>query len=138
VLTGAGGLFELFLYYGFIHLRLEKAFGTIPAILLTSAIYVLWHAGTQLPIEPDPLYAMYKLFWVGVMSQSLFSMTRNLLVIWPLFHAVGVMLDFAVNIGVVEEIGHELPWAVGAVIVTAVVTVGLTVVSARKRGRVGA
>ncbi|MBU1661089.1 MAG: hypothetical protein KKD28_06415, partial [Chloroflexi bacterium] len=24
VLTGAGGLFELFLYYGFIHLRLEK------------------------------------------------------------------------------------------------------------------
>ncbi|MBN1810246.1 MAG: hypothetical protein JXA14_00260 [Anaerolineae bacterium] len=41
VLTGAGGLFELFLYYGFIHLQLEKAFGTIPAILLTSAIYAV-------------------------------------------------------------------------------------------------
>jgi len=26
VLAGAGGLFELFLYYGFVHLRLEKAF----------------------------------------------------------------------------------------------------------------
>lgn len=116
VLTGAGGLFELFLYYGFIHLRLERAFGTILAILLTSAIYVLWHVGTQLPLEPDPLYAAWKLFWVGVMSQSLFSTTRNLLVIWPFFHAVGVMLDFAVNIGAVEGISREFPWAVGTVV----------------------
>jgi membrane protease YdiL (CAAX protease family) len=111
----------LFLYYGFIHLRLEKAFGTIPAILLTSAIYALWHVGTQLPLQPDPLYAMWKLFWVGVMSQSLFSMTRNLLVIWPLFHAVGVMLDFAVNIGAVEGVVGDLPWAVGAVAVMVVI-----------------
>jgi membrane protease YdiL (CAAX protease family) len=135
VLTGAGGLFELFLYYGFIHLRLEKAFGTIPAILLTSAIYVLWHVGTQLPLEPDPLYAVWKLFWVGVMSQSLFSLTRNLLVIWPFFHAVGVMLDFAVNIGAVEGIVHELPWAVGVVVVMVVIGVGLAVVSKRNRER---
>jgi membrane protease YdiL (CAAX protease family) len=134
VLTGAGGLFELFLYYGFIHLRLEKAFGTIPAILLTSAIYVLWHVGTQLPLEPDPLYAMWKLFWVGVMSQSLFSLTRNLLVIWPLFHAVGVMLDFAVNIGAVEGIGHDLPWTVGAVVAIAAIVLGLAIVSNRNRG----
>jgi membrane protease YdiL (CAAX protease family) len=133
VLTGAGGLFELFLYYGFIHLRLERAFGTIPAILLTSVIYVLWHVGTQLPLEPDPLYAVWKLFWVGVMSQSLFSMTRNLLVIWPFFHAVGVMLDFAVNIGAVEEIGHELPWAVGVVVVM-VVTGAILTSWAQRRG----
>lgn len=138
VLTGAGGLFELFLYYGFIHLRLEKAFGTIPAILLTSAIYVLWHVGTQLPLEPDPLYAVWKLFWVGVMSQSLFSMTRNLLVIWPFFHAIGVMLDFAVNLDAVEGIVHELPWAVGVVAVITVIAVSLTVVSTRNRGRVEA
>jgi membrane protease YdiL (CAAX protease family) len=135
VLTGAGGLFELFLYYGFIHLRLEKAFGTIPAILLTSAIYVLWHVGTQLPLEPDPLYAMWKLFWVGVMSQSVFSLTRNLLVIWPLFHAVGVMLDFAVNIGAVEGVVHDLPWAVGVVVVMTVIAAGLTAVSTRNRER---
>jgi membrane protease YdiL (CAAX protease family) len=70
VLTGAGGLFELFLYYGFIHLRLEKAFGTIPAILVTAAIYVLWHVGTQLPLEADPLAALWKLLLVGVMSQA--------------------------------------------------------------------
>jgi membrane protease YdiL (CAAX protease family) len=137
VLTGAGGLFELFLYYGFIHPRLEKAFGAIPAILLTSAIYVLWHVGTQLPLEPDPLYAAWKLFWVGVMSQSLFSVTRNLLVIWPFFHAVGVMLDFAVNLDAVEGIVHELPWAVGVVVVIAIIVVSLTVVSSRKQSPVG-
>jgi membrane protease YdiL (CAAX protease family) len=137
VLTGAGGLFELFLYYGFIHLRLEKAFGTIPAILLTSAIYVLWHVGTQLPLEPDPLYAVWKLFWVGVMSQSLFSMTRNLLVIWPFFHAVGVMLDFAVNIDGVEKVVGDLPWAVGVVVVITIIAVSLTVVSNRKQVLMG-
>jgi membrane protease YdiL (CAAX protease family) len=136
VLTGAGGLFELFLYYGFIHLRLEKAFGVIPAILLTSAIYVLWHVGTQLPLEPDPLYAVWKLFWVGVMSQSLFSLTRNLLVIWPFFHVVGVMLDFAVNIGAVKDIVGDLPWAAGAVVVMAVISVILFIFSeSRASGR---
>jgi membrane protease YdiL (CAAX protease family) len=67
-LMGAGGLFELFLYYGFIHLRLKQAFGAIPAILLTAAIYVLWHTGTQLPLEADPLAAVIKLFAVGVMK----------------------------------------------------------------------
>jgi membrane protease YdiL (CAAX protease family) len=134
VLTGAGGLFEAFLYYGFIHLRLEKAFGTIPAILLTAAVYVLWHVGTQLPLEPDPLSATWKLFWVGVMSQSLFSMTHNLLVIWPLFHAVGVMLDFAVNIGAVNDVIDDIPWAIGAVVMTAVIAIVLSIFSASRAG----
>ena len=115
VLTGAGGLFEVFLYCGFIHLRVEKAFGTIPAILLTAVLYVLWHAGTQLPLEDDPAAAVVKLFWVGVMFQSVFSMTRNWLLIWPFFHAAGVMIDFAVNIGEVALVSERFPWAVAAV-----------------------
>jgi hypothetical protein len=68
---------------------------------------------------------MWKLFWVGVMSQSLFNITRNLLVIWPFFHAVGVMLDFAVNIGAVNDIVGDLPWALGAVVLMIVTSVGL-------------
>ena len=135
VLTGAGGLFELFLYYGFIHLRLEKAFGTIPAILATAAIYVLWHAGTQLPIEPDPVDAVWKLFLVGVMSQSLFSITRNLLTIWPFFHAIGVMLDFAVNLKAVDQVVGDLPWAIGTVAVMVVIGVVLAWIVQRQSGR---
>jgi membrane protease YdiL (CAAX protease family) len=132
VLTGAGGLFELFLYYGFIHLRLDKAFGLIPAILLSSAIYVLWHVGTQLPLEDNPLLALWKLYLVGVMSQSVFSLTRNVLIIWPIFGAVGVMLDFAVNIDGVEAVSSELPWAVGSVTLMVVCAV-TTWLMARRR-----
>ena len=113
VLGGAGGLFELFLYYGFIHLRLEKAFGPLPAILLTAAIYVPWHIGTQLPLEADPWAAVVKLMAIGVLYQSVFSLTRNLLVIWPLLHGVGVMIDFAVNIGEVARVSAAWPWALG-------------------------
>jgi membrane protease YdiL (CAAX protease family) len=116
VLGGAGGLFELFLYYGFIHLHLEKAFGPLPAILLTAAIYVPWHTGTQLPLEADPWAAVVKLMAVGVLYQSVFSLTRNLLVIWPLLHGVGVMIDFAVNIGEVARVSAAWPWALGALV----------------------
>ena len=135
VLTGAGGLFELFLYYGFIYLRLEKAFGVIPAILLTSALYVLWHTGTQLPMEPDLIAGIWKLFWVGVMSLSLFSLTRNLLIIWPFFHATGVMLDFAVNIDGVREVVGDLPWAIAAVTAMGIVIAGVCWFS-KKRERI--
>ena len=37
-----------------------------------------------------------------------------LLNIWPFFHAVGVMLDFSVNIGEVALVSAAFPWAVGA------------------------
>lgn len=47
VQLNVGGLFETFLYYGFVHLRLRDAFGTIPAIVGSAAIYSLWHVGTE-------------------------------------------------------------------------------------------
>ena len=106
-----GNLFELFLFYGFIHLRLEKAFGVIPAIVLTAAVYVLWHVGTQLPLEADPLAAALKLFLVGIMYQSVFSLTRNLLAIWPFFVGGGVLLDFVVNVKAMEHMSRFTPWA---------------------------
>jgi hypothetical protein len=43
-----------------------------------------------------------------------FANSLPLLIIWPFFHAVGVMLDFAVNIGEVELLSTAFPWAVGA------------------------
>jgi hypothetical protein len=52
-----------------------------------------------------------------------FSLTRNLLVIWPFFHAVGVMIDFAVNIGEVERVSTPFPWAVGVLVLMAVTDV---------------
>jgi membrane protease YdiL (CAAX protease family) len=115
VLIGAGGLFETFLYYGFIHIRLEKAFGPLPAILLTAVIYVFWHTGTQLPMEADPWLGALKLLGVGIMYQAVFSLTYNLLIIWPFFMGMGVMIDFLVNIGETETISAAFPWAVGTI-----------------------
>ena len=60
-----------------------------------------------------------------------------MLTVWPFFHAVGVMLDFAVNIDGVEQVVGDFPWAVGAVIAMAIVAGGLVVRSAgdRKQAR---
>jgi len=114
-----GTLFEWFLYYGFIHLRLEKAFGPIPAILVTAALYVSWHAGTQLPREPDLLLGIIKLFLVGVMYQSIFSLTHNLLAIWPFFLGVGALMDHVINIDAVDPVSVQFPWAVASALLMA-------------------
>ena len=126
-----GGLFELFLFYGFIHMRLEKAFGIIPAILITSALYVSWHTGTQLPMEADPLAAIWKLFLVGVMYQSVFSITRNLLVVYPFFFCGGVLIDFVVELEGMEPISQGFPWAV--VTLCLMVLCGLGIYAVKKR-----
>jgi membrane protease YdiL (CAAX protease family) len=106
-----GGLFELFLYCGFIHLRLRDAFGPLPAIFGAAAIYSLWHIGTELPMHADPAGALIMLFVVGVLCQSIFAITYNALAIWPLFFTAGVMNDFIVNLDLPESITTSLGWA---------------------------
>jgi hypothetical protein len=105
-----GGLFELYLYFGFTHLRLEKAFGPLPAIFATAALYSLWHVGTELPLHADPWRGLGFLFVVGVLYQSVFSLTRHLLSIWPFFFLAGVLTDF-LRLGLPERVTRNLGWA---------------------------
>jgi len=105
-----GGLFELFLYYGFLHLRLRDAFGPLPAIVGSAAIYSLWHIGTELPLHADPAAALVMLFVVGLLCHALFATTYNALVIWPFFFTAGVMNDFILNLGLPDTIGRDLHW----------------------------
>jgi membrane protease YdiL (CAAX protease family) len=105
-----GGLFELYLYYGFTHLRLERAFGPIPAILGTAALYSLWHVGTELPLHDGPWRGLLFLFVVGVLYQSIFSLTRHLLSIWPFFFLAGALTDF-LRLGLPDRVTHNLGWA---------------------------
>jgi membrane protease YdiL (CAAX protease family) len=106
-----GGLFELYLYYGFTHLRLERAFGPIPAIFGTAALYSLWHIGTELPLHDDPWRGLLFLFVVGVLYQSIFSLTRRLISIWPFFFLAGVLTDF-LRLGLPDRVTRHLEWAV--------------------------
>lgn len=131
VLVGAGGLFELFLYYGFIHLTLDRAFGPLPAILGTAVLYVAWHTGTQLPMEPHLGIAIVKLLAVGVMYQAIFALTHNLLIIWPFFHGAGVLIDFTVNLDALEQVSVSLPWAAGSLIAMACLAMGIWLASKR-------
>jgi CAAX protease family protein len=105
-----GGLFELFLYYGLVHLRLRDAFGALPAVVGSAAIYSLWHIGTELPLHAHPAAALVMLFVVGLLCQALFATTYNVLVIWPFFFTAGVMNDFLLNLGLPEAIGRDLSW----------------------------
>ncbi|MGE4607716.1 MAG: CPBP family glutamic-type intramembrane protease [Myxococcota bacterium] len=106
----AGGLFELFLYYGFIHLRLRQAFGVLPAIFGSAAIYSLWHIGTELPLHDDPLEALLMLFVVGLYYHSVFSLTRNLLIIFPFFFLSGVMIDFLAGLDLPPLVTGDMVW----------------------------
>lgn len=105
-----GGLFELFLYCGFLHLRLRDAFGPVPAIVGSAAIYSLWHIGTELPLHADPIAALGFLFVVGLLYQSIFATTYNALAVWPFFFTAGVMNDFLLKLDLPDTIGRDLTW----------------------------
>ena len=83
------GIFEMTFIYGFLRMSFEKAFGIVPAILLTSVFYSFHHAGFQ----PEFLH----LFLVGLMYCSVFYITHNLLIIFPFFWGVGALWDVIIS-----------------------------------------
>ena len=90
------GIFEMTFIYGYLRACFEKAFGIIPAILLTSAFYSFHHAGFQ----PEFLH----LFFVGLMYCSVYYITQNLLIIFPFFWGVGALWDVIIS----SEAGEEI------------------------------
>ena len=90
------GIFEMTFIYGYLRASFEKAFGIIPAILLTSAFYSFHHAGFQ----PEFLH----LFFVGLMYCTVYYITQNLLIIFPFFWGVGALWDVIVS----SEAGEEI------------------------------
>ena len=90
------GIFEMTFIYSYLRASFEKAFGIIPAILLTAAFYSFHHAGFQ----PEFLH----LFFVGLMYCSVYYITQNLLIIFPFFWGVGALWDVIVS----SEAGNEI------------------------------
>ena len=74
---------EMVFIYGFLRYELERAFGILPAILITAIFYSLHHAGFQ----PE----FTKLFFVGIMYVTVFCFTHNIFSIFPFF---GVLVLF--------------------------------------------
>ncbi|MCR5385376.1 MAG: hypothetical protein K6E72_12195 [Saccharofermentans sp.] len=105
------GIFEMTFIYGFLRMSFEKAFGIIPAILLTSVFYSLHHAGFQ----PEFLH----LFLVGLMYCGVFYITRNMMVIFPFFWGVGALWDVLVSSEAGDEIKNPVSFAIALIILIA-------------------
>lgn len=83
------GIFEMIFIYGFLRYQFERAFGIIPAMILTAVFYSFHHAGFQ----PE----FMKLFWVGIMYVAVFYITHNIFIIFPFFWGVGAVWDVLIN-----------------------------------------
>jgi uncharacterized protein len=81
------GFFEAIFWRGWVLLRLEEAFGVIPAILLGSLLYAAYHIGYGMPSSE-----MVFLFFIGVMFAVIFRITKNILILWPVFLPMGQLV----------------------------------------------
>ncbi len=102
------GIFEMTFIYGYLRSSFEKAFGIIPAIILTSVFYSFHHAGFQ----PEFMHLLF----VGLMYCSVYYITQNLLIIFPFFWGVGALWDVIVSSDAGSEIKNAESFIIALVI----------------------
>ena len=81
------GLFEAVFWRGWVLLRLEESFGILPAIILGSLLYALYHVGYGMPMDQIQF-----LFWIGVLFAVCFRITSSIFILWPLFQPMGQLV----------------------------------------------
>ncbi len=86
-LSLAIGFFEAIFWRGWVLLRLEEAFGMIPAILLGSLLYAAYHVGYAMPLEEIAF-----LFWIGLLYAVTFRLTKSIFILWPLLQPAGQLV----------------------------------------------
>ena len=81
------GFFEAIFWRGWVLLRLEEAFGFIPALVVGSALYAAYHIGYTMPLSE-----MVFLFFIGVMYAVAFRLTGSIFILWPIFQPFGQLI----------------------------------------------
>lgn len=81
------GFFEAVFWRGWVLMRLEEAFGFIPAALIGSALYAAYHIGYGMPVSE-----MVFLFFIGLMYAAAFRLTRSIFILWPVFQPMGQLI----------------------------------------------
>lgn len=81
------GFFEAIFWRGWVLLRLEDAFGIIPAILLGSALYAVYHIGYAMPASEITF-----LFFIGILFSVVSRLTKNIFILWPIFQPMGQLV----------------------------------------------
>lgn len=119
------GIFEMVFIYGFLRYEFERAFGILPAVLLTAIFYSLHHAGFQ----PE----FTKLFFVGLMYVTVFYFTQNIFSIFPFFWGVGAIWDVLVNSEAGSQIKNETSFIIAILIFIAMMGVSIFIHSMNKK-----
>jgi uncharacterized protein len=78
------GFFEAVFWRGWVFLRLEEAFGLLPALAIGPALYALYHVGYGMAADE-----MAFLFVVGLAYAAIFRITGSVLVLWPVLQPMG-------------------------------------------------
>lgn len=111
------GIFEMIFIYGFLRYEFERAFGILPAILITAIFYSLHHAGFQ----PE----FTKLFFVGIMYVTVFYFTQNIFSIFPFFWGVGAIWDVLVNSDAGNQIKNETSFIIAILMFIAMIGISI-------------
>lgn len=101
-LTLAIGFFEAIFWRGWVLLRFEEAFGVIPAIVLGSAVYALYHIGYGMGTNE-----IVFLFFIGILFAVSFRLTKNILILVPLFQPMGQLVTL-INDGLTLPLGASM------------------------------
>ena len=83
-MTLAVGLFEAVFFRGWLQLRFEDAFGTVPGLILAALCYSLYHVGYGMGAGE-----MLFLFGYGLVFGAVFRLTKNVFVLWPFYTPIG-------------------------------------------------
>ncbi|MHB1415777.1 MAG: CPBP family intramembrane glutamic endopeptidase [Chloroflexota bacterium] len=81
------GFFEAVFWRGWVLLRLEESFGFLPALVLGSVLYALYHVGYAMPTDEIAF-----LFFIGVLYAITFRLTNSVFILWPAFQPLGQLL----------------------------------------------
>lgn len=84
------GFFEAVFWRGWILTNLEDSFGTVPAIILGSLLYAAYHIGYGMEFGE-----MLFLFYIGLMFATLFVLSRNIFILWPIFQPFGQLITIS-------------------------------------------
>ncbi|MEW5870060.1 MAG: CPBP family intramembrane glutamic endopeptidase [Chloroflexota bacterium] len=109
------GFFEALFWRGWVLLRLEEAFGLIPAVILGSLLYALYHVGYGM------LWAEIAfLFWIGVLYAVCFRFTRSIFILWPVFQPMGQLVTLVrdgLHLPTIAALGFFEAWILMLVLI---------------------
>ena len=82
----AVGLFENIFFRGFVQMRFEESFGIIPGIVISAALYCLYHIGYGMEGSEFLI-----LFAIGLIYSTIFRLTTNLFILYPVLTPMGAL-----------------------------------------------